>query len=48
MKLVHIKKGQRREFRKLIAEIADLLLHFTMDELKMVHDFVKEWKNEDE
>ena len=41
MTLKHIPRGQRRKFRNLAMAILDLILHFSMEELKELHDYVE-------
>jgi len=46
MNLIHIPKEDRKRFKELLKAIADLLLHFTIDELQELHDKIEELKTD--
>ncbi|WNK14117.1 MAG: hypothetical protein [Microvirus sp.] len=40
----HIPKEDRKRFIALIKAVLDLIIHFTIDELQMLHDSIKNIK----
>lgn len=44
MQIKHVPPGQRKRFKELFCAILDILIHFSIDELQDLHDYVDEIK----